>query len=214
MPSRRDVFLNGKIYHVFDKTIDHRNIFADPKLGRLFLDLFRYYRSNKAIVRYSHFLRMPGDLHREVEKQIKIRKYFKIEILNYNLMPNHFHLVLKQMREKGIVRFVSDCLNSLTRFYNILNERKGPIFLPQFRSRQIITEEQFKHLMRYVDLNPYSSQIIKNLANLEKNEFSSFKEYLHPSKNDLCDTSEFLKLFNLRNNKINYIFGCIGLSNF
>ncbi|MBI4226476.1 transposase [Candidatus Roizmanbacteria bacterium] len=195
MPSRRDIFINGGIYHIFNKTIDHKKIFIERKIGFLFLDLFRYYRSSKADIRYSHFKRLPDNLRKEKEKQIKFEKYFKVDILGYNLMPNHFHLLLEQKLDKGIIRFMSDNLNSLTRFFNILNDRKGPIFLPQFRSRHIQNKEQLKHTLRYMDLNQYSAQLVKKLEDLEKYEFSSFREYLHPSKNNICNTEEVLRLF-------------------
>src|SRR3989344_8824203 len=195
MPSRRDIFINENIYHVFDKTLDHKNVFLDRKLAALLLDLITYYRSQKADLRYSHFKRLPEAERKNKEKQVKVKKYFKVEILGYCLMYNHFHLLLQQNFKDGIIRFMSDVLNSLTRFYNILNERNGPLFLPQFRSRHIISNDQLKHVSRYKHLNPYSGGIVKSLEALENYEFSSFKEYLNPKVGNISNSEVVLKLF-------------------
>jgi len=201
MPSRKDIFTNGSIYHIFNKTIDRRLIFEDDRISDLFLKLLRYYRSTKSIIRYSHFNELKGEFRVNFEKQILIPEHFKIEILTFCLMPNHFHLLLKQKKEDGITRFMSDTVNSLTRFFNILHERKGPVFLPQFRSRQIHTREQLIHVSRYHHLNPFSSGIVKNINDLLTYPLSSFNEYSNTKFTNLCNTNIMLKEFNYGRNK-------------
>ena len=178
MPSRRDIFINGGIYHIFNKTLDKIYIFKEEKICRLFQDTVSYYRSQKADLRLSHFRELPEDIRKSKEQILKLRKHFKIDILGYCLMPNHFHLILKQLADGGIIRFMSDVLNSLTRYYNSLNKRKGPVFLTQFKSNMIKSNEQLKHTSRYKHLNPYSSGLIKTYEELERYPWSSFGEYL------------------------------------
>lgn len=72
-----------------------------------------------------------------------------------------------------------DTINALTRFYNIGKKRKGPLFFPQFRSRQILTQEQLIHVSRYLHLNPYSAGLVKTLSQLETYQPSSLHQYLH-----------------------------------
>ena len=201
MSSRKDIFINGSIYHIFNKTIDHKLIFGDNRISDLFLNLLRYYRSTKAIIRYSHFNDLQEEARVRIEKQILIPEHFKIEILTFCLMPNHFHLLLKQKKEDGIVRHISDVVNSVTRFHNILHERKGPIFLPQFRSRQIHTREQLIHVSRYHHLNPFSSGIVKNIKVLLSYPYSSFNEYSKANFTNLCNTDVILREFNHDKNK-------------
>lgn len=73
---------------------------------------------------------------------------------------------------------MSDILNSITRYYNVLHKRKGPLFLPQFRSQVILSREQLIHVSRYIHLNPYSSGLVNQLHELESYPLSSFREYL------------------------------------
>src|SRR3989338_10209047 len=201
MPSRKDIFTNGSIYHIFNKTIDRRLIFEDDRISDLFLKLLRYYRSTKSIIRYSHFNELKGEFRVNFQKQILNPDYFKVDILTFCLMPNHFHLLLKQKREDGIIRFMSDTVNSVTRFFNILHERKGPVFLPQFRSRQIHTREQLIHVSRYQHLNPFSSGIVKSIKVLLSYPYSSFNEYSKANFTNLCNTDVILREFNHDKNK-------------
>lgn len=201
MASRADVFLNNNIYHIFNKTLDKKTIFNEPPISEYFLKLICYYRSNKARIRYSFYKRLPDDLKILMNKELSLEKNFRIEILAYCLMPNHFHLLIRQKEDDGIVKTVSNTLNALTRYYNLLNNRKGPVFLPQFRSRVVLTREQLLHVSRYIHLNPYSSGIVKTTDQLENYELSSFKEYVL-KKARVCNTRAVLEQMN--NNKESY----------
>lgn len=196
MPSRRDVFLNNKYYHVFNKTLDGRKLFHNTGISRLFLNLVKYYRSSKADIRYSLFRELPKELKEEREKLLAYQKYFRVELFAYCLMPTHFHFLIKQKREKGIVRFMSDIVNSLTRNYNNLIHRKGPLFIPQFKSRMIVSDEQFIHVSRYIHLNPHSSGIAATTKALIDYPYSSLTEYLDLKEEKMVNVEKILSYFN------------------
>src|SRR3989344_6205583 len=141
MPSRYDIFYNGGIYHIFNKTLDGKLIFS-PELSEEFINNFCYYRSElSSKLRYSLFKKLPQEIHQDRWKVIFQPKYFLVDILSFTLLPNHFHMQIKQIKQGGIIKFMSNISNSLTRYYNIKNKRKGPVFLPQFRSKRIKSQE-------------------------------------------------------------------------
>lgn len=196
MPTRRDIFTNKSIYHVFNKTIDHKNIFLNTKVAEMFLDIVRYYRSNESAIRYSHFCRLESDTKALWECKILKPQFYRVNILAYCLMPNHFHFLIQQIKNDGINRFMSNSLNSLTRYHNLLNKRKGPIFLTQFRSRLIVSREQLIHVSRYIHLNPYSSGVVSGIKELKRYRHSSFKEYLGLTPCTLTNSKLILHEFN------------------
>lgn len=105
---------------------------------------------------------------------------------------------------------MADVLNSFTRYFNIKNERKGPLFLPQFKSKVIRSEEQMIHVSRYIHLNPYSNGLITNINQLEKYYFSSFKEYLRDKKRletNLCNTDLILSIFHKKERYKQFVLG-------
>lgn len=196
MASRKEVFFNGGVFHIFNKTIDNRQVFTNSKVNGYFLKLLRYYRSSKADIRYSYFRKMLPQLRKLKEIELANNHYFKVNILAFCLMPNHFHLLLKQKEAEGIVRFLSDISNALTRYHNELNRRKGPIFLPQFKSKKIENRSQLIHVSRYIHLNPYSSGLINSMKNLDDYELCSFREYQENYPELICNTSILLDEFN------------------
>lgn len=200
MPSRRDKFFNGGVFHVFNRAIEKRRLFIESTLNERFVSLFQYYRSSKASLRYSKYINLPVEIKKAVEGRISDSNYFKIEILSYCVMPTHFHLLIKQKATQGIIRFVSDITNSITRYFNILHARQGPLFLPQFKSRRIITREDLIHVSRYIHLNPYSASIVKTNEELMQYPWSSLSEYFY-GKSVLCEIAGILDEFNGDKNK-------------
>src|SRR3989344_2268388 len=154
MPGRRDIFHTQGIYHIFNRTIDKKPIFLDTKLAQVFLDTLYFYRSQKAYISFSQFRHLSPDIAVDTENNIANKQYFKINILAYCLMPTHFHLLVEELHEDGIGSVISNSVNSLSRFYNIKKKRKGPLFLPRFQSREVVTDELLAHVSRYQHLNP------------------------------------------------------------
>jgi putative transposase len=195
MPSRKDLFINGEYYHIYTKTIDKIKIF-NFSFAKLFLNLIRYYRSTKADIRYSHFIKLSPEFQKLKEQNLNNPDYFQVKIIAYALLPNHFHLLLRQIKENGIVKFTSNVLNSIAKNYNLINKRNGPIFLHRFKSKIIRSREQLIHLSRYIHLNPYSHGYINNQKYLLAYPFTSLKDYASPDKsNDLIDKKILLSEF-------------------
>jgi len=196
MPGRVESILTNYIYHVFNKTLGGFKIFDDERYGQRFLETLRYYRSKKARISLSALKKdLPLSRQQEVWNKVNIKKYFKIKILGYNLMPNHFHLLLYQMTDGGISKVLGDSLNSFTRYFNLLNNKQGPLFLTKFKAVRILTDEQLTHVLRYILLNPYSSGLVDKSEDLINYRHSSFKEHLEDPENRLSTDEYTLPLF-------------------
>ncbi|OGK14727.1 hypothetical protein A3C98_03410 [Candidatus Roizmanbacteria bacterium RIFCSPHIGHO2_02_FULL_37_15] len=196
MSGRNHTLLTNSIYHIYNKTIEQKRVFDDPKICQKFLDILIYYRSSQSILRFSNFQNLTVDLKSYYQIKIFDRRTYRVSILSYCLMPTHFHLLIKQKQENGISFFISQTLNSFTRYHNIINKRLGPIFLHPFKSKYIQTEEQLKHVSRYIHLNPYSSEIVEKVINLEHYPWSSFGTYLYQKNDTVSETEIILSLFN------------------
>jgi putative transposase len=113
-------------------------------------------------------------------------------ILGYCLMPNHFHLIAKQLVDGGIQKFMRHSLNSYVRYYNTKYDRVGTIFQGKFKDKIIEDSEQLMHLSRYIHLNPFVSKIVDEP---EKYPWSSYNQYLKNKKGRLCSPKIILELF-------------------
>jgi len=138
---------------------------------------------------------MPTDLREFYDQQIIIKKYFLIDIYSFNIMPNHFHLLIKQNKDDGISHFMSYLVNSFTRFYNIKFDHGGSLFFKPFRAVHIQTEEQCKHVTRYIHLNRYSAGLIKEIEYIFSRSDSSLSHYMNIKKDKLIEKDFVLNLF-------------------
>lgn len=196
MPTRRVPLVNESIYHVVNRTIDSKKVFSSRRNCERFFQLSSYYRSSKATIGFSKLERLNLEIKKEVLKQIPYKKYFKINILAFCFMPTHFHFLLKQNKENGISEFIANITNAFTRYFNIKSERKGPIFLPRFRAERIKSDSQLIHVSRYIHLNPFSGDLVKNFRALVEFFWSSYQEYVTDTKHLLSDDREtILSLF-------------------
>lgn len=202
MPSRYDVFYNGGIYHIYNKTINSRRIFSD-EICQEFINIFCYYRSElSSKLRYSLFKQLPKDIYKSRWEEIFYHKSFMVDILSFCLLPNHYHFLIKQLKEKGVIRFMSNISNSLTRYYNIKNQRKGPLFLPQFRSKKILGQEHLIYVSRYVHTNCYAHGVVKNPEDIFDYPYSSIRSYTSSTNTRKINTDKVI--FSFANNLQKY----------
>jgi putative transposase len=108
-----------------------------------------------------------------------------VDVISYCLLPNHFHLLLKQLTDNGISKFVGNFQNSYTRYFNIRHDLQGALFIPQFKAVLVETEEQLLHLSRYIHLNPYTSALVNPLGKVIDYPYSSFGGVLGKRKDKI-----------------------------
>lgn len=181
MPGRITSLAIGEIYHIYNRGSEKRDIFTQYKDYKKFKQTFYYYqftgpKPRLSISSFNSFQPNP---------QQKL-----VEILAYCLMPNHFHFMVKQIKDKGISIFMSQLGNSYTKYFNIKYRRVGPLLQGAFKAVLVETDEQLIHLSRYIHLNPVVSGICKTP---EEYSWSSYDEYMNIES--LCSTRLVLNLF-------------------
>ena len=172
-----------EFYHVYNKAIDNKQIFVSEAhtVATHFVRTFLYYRSLNSYLKYSIFrrLRAKYQLPENYIKDITNPEMYAYEIVAYCLMPNHYHLLLVEHRANTIKNQIGISLNSFTKYYNELHSRKGPVFLPSSKLKDIRTEEYFLHITRYIHINPYTSGIVSSTNQLVTYPFSSLNSYAY-----------------------------------
>lgn len=202
MPGRKIPLVTDQVYHVLNRGIALQPTFTTKRDLQRVIEVMRYYQNEKPPLRYSQFLALSNKRRKQILENLAKKKQFLVEIIAYCLMPNHFHFMLKQVKENGISKYMSNFTNSYTRYLNVKNKRNGPLFEGKFKAIRVETDEQLLHLSRYIHLNPYSSYVIKNLKDLEKYPYSSFLEYLGKSQTNFCSKEIILGQFkNLKSYK-------------
>ena len=194
MPRRFLTLINGETYHIYNRSIDGAPIFSQKNTQKRALDLIRYYRLQGPLNSFSYFVRAFPQ-YAEKLQELESQKKFRIKILAFCLMPNHFHFLITQLEHNGISQFISNFGNSFARYFNLVNERKGPIFESTFKAVRMESEEQLVHVSRYIHLNPYSAALVKEIGELKTYPLTSLPEYLQPSKAVIATPNEVLTHF-------------------
>lgn len=176
MAGRKVVFADGEYYHIFNRGIARQPVLLNKRDYQRFILTLNYYRFKNPRLRLSRFLQLP-----EEEKQKLFGEFISgekiVEIICFALMPNHFHLLLKQLDEKGISAYLNKLTNSYTRYFNVKRKRVGDLFQGVFKAVHIEDDEQLLHLSRYIHLNPLVSYIVEESKFLNY-EWSSFPDYI------------------------------------
>lgn len=201
--ARKVPLVTGEIYHIFNRGIDGRKTFSDVSECIRACQSIKYYQFSNPPLRLSKFIMISSE-----SQNIKYSEPWGdklVSIICYCFMPNHFHFLLRQEVDGGISRFLSQFLNSYTRYFNTKNKRVGQLFLDQFKNVLVISEEQLLHLSRYIHLNPYSSGVVDTLDKLYKYEWSSLDEYIGGSEDYICEKDIILSSFKTKESYKNFI---------
>jgi putative transposase len=187
----KKILENDTVYHVFSRSIFKFEIFRDECDFERMKSLLWFYKREKPVIRYSFFLELKNK--DEFYKQNIIDNDELVEIIAYCIMPTHVHLVLKQLKDKGISIFLSNALNSYTRYFNCKIKRKGPLWESRFKSVKVDTDEQLMHLTRYLHLNPVTARLIDDPAQWK---YSSYSEFLGGDSADvvICNYNNSMEI--------------------
>jgi putative transposase len=72
------------------------------------------------------------------------------KVLAWVLMPNHFHLLLEEIKEGGISTFMQRLCGSMSAHFNSKYQGKGSIFQGGYKGRTIGRDEHFRQLVPYI----------------------------------------------------------------
>jgi len=141
-------------YHIMLRGINRQSIFEDDRDRRKFV---RILESNREEV-------IGNDC-------VKI-----FEVYAWVIMGNHFHLVMRFLREDISMQLVMKriCV-AYSYYYNHKNQRIGPVFQDRYRSEPIEDERYLFNVVRYVHMNPVKAGMCHNPIEYP---WSSYSEYL------------------------------------
>lgn len=79
-----------------------------------------------------------------------------VAILAFSIMPNHFHLILKELVENGISKFMHRVCMGYSKYINAKHNESGSLFQGAFKARIVADDMDFRYLAAYVMVkNPF-----------------------------------------------------------
>jgi len=169
-------------YHCYNRGVDKRQIFDNEDDANRFMMLLYLCNSSKPVALY--------DMHKpELQKAFQEdRDDSLVAIGAFCLMPNHYHLLIKEIIDGGITSFMRKIGTAYTMYFNAKYERVGHLFCGQFRSRHVMNDRYFQKVLQYIHCNPaelyesgWKSGRVRSMSLLEKKllayQYSSLAGY-------------------------------------
>ena len=157
MAERKTKFETGGYYHAYNRGCNKGTIFRDKR----------------------NFNYLIGRLAEGIRK-------CKVSVIAYCLMPNHYHLLLRQDAEIGIDVLLQSVFTSYVKAFNKAQSRTGTLFEGPFQAKHVDSEDYLFHLCRYIHRNPVDSGLVISPSDWE---FSNYQEWIEKRHGALVDLS-------------------------
>ncbi|MDE2019423.1 MAG: transposase [Patescibacteria group bacterium] len=161
-------FAPDNYYHTYNRGNEKESIFREDSdyvlwMARLKENLFPKPPSEDG-------LRRPSS---EGERKPLAPNSFSLT--TYCLMPNHFHLLIRQCTELPISKLLSKVSTGYSKCFNLKYERIGHLFQDKFKAKLVDKNDYLLWLSAYIHANPVVAGLAKHPANWQ---WSSYNEYI------------------------------------
>ncbi len=212
MPTKRPQFANGEIYHIVLRGIARQKTFLENRdYLRYLLDLYKF-NDKDAVFNISDYFKKLKETTRDgfpssfvslvSSNRSKDSRNLLIEILAISLIPNHIHLLVRQLVDNGISLFFQK-MGGYSSYFNKKYDRFGSLFQRPFKAIHIKSNDQLLIVVTYIHMNAtdliepgWKEKGIHNpkkvMEFLENYPWSSYGHYLNKKDFSGLINSDFL----------------------
>jgi len=162
MPRRTTQFIRGHHYHLYNRGALRGLLFHEPENYQLFLHLLDTYATQ-----------------------------CECTILSVCLMPNHFHVLIRQDGDTAAGKVIGLTCLVFGRKMNYRYRRFGTLLQGRYQSKLVHDESYLRHLCRYIHANP----VVAGLAKTPDDwPYSNFSEWMG-NRDTLPYCKEFVETY-------------------
>lgn len=170
MPAKNSVkfYIENGYYHIYNRGVNKNKIFLDSQDYSIFISYLKLYLDP-----------LTGSDPRSLTHEVNL--------LTYCLMPNHFHLLIKQITKNAMIKLMRSVSTRYSMYFNTKYKRVGPLFQGKYKAVLITNDIYLLHLSRYIHLNPGSDP--------RRYPYSSYSHYLGDKSISWIKSEEILNHF-------------------
>jgi REP element-mobilizing transposase RayT len=143
MKNAHKKFIEGGIYHVYNRGVNKQPIFFEDSDFNIFLGLLdRYILGNSP------------DFYHDTKNYRG-----RISLLAFCLLNNHIHLLVQQKDKKALTGFMHSLMTSFTMRINKKYDRVGHLFQGIYKARLIENDEDLLNVSKYIHTNGGDDEI-------------------------------------------------------
>lgn len=134
MPRRRREFVEGGVYHVYNRCARGEHVFGDPEEAVGLIELFRFVKERDDLV-----------------------------VFGWCVMSNHYHVALRTS-VVPLPRTMHFLQGRFSRDFNRRWRRTGPLWQSRYKAKLIDDPQYLPRLIEYIHLNPVRGGIVDDPA--------------------------------------------------
>jgi len=150
-------FAPNEYYHLCGRGTLGEDIFLDDHDRIRFLFLMLHFQSPTPINNVGWYLGRyfkNGSFQLNEDTLQKIRDTRYIELTSFCLMPNHFHLLIRNLEDGIASVYMHRVLTAYSKYFNARHKKIGHVFQGPFTSVHVKKNDQLLHLSAYIHKNP------------------------------------------------------------
>ena len=220
---RKEPFSVGSFVHVYNRGNRKQAIVRSVKDRWHFLQMLYYFNHEKSIPNTFRVLKtlLKSDFNSRLiwPKVWRERKPI-VKILSFSLLENHFHLLLKEIKEGGITMFMRKLGTGMTNYSNVKYQESGRLFQGAYRARLVDEDNYLKYLSVYIQfknvLDLYPGGAEKAFQNFDhafefvlQHPYGSLADYAGDRNSLIIDKDLLGELFSKKKDYKNFCKDCL-----
>ena len=149
---RKEPFTVGSIVHVIKRGSRGTNIVRDDLDRWRFVLMLRHF--NDESVSENWFRELMNEKLADTLKRpsLWLKQEKIVNILCYCLLDNHFHLLLQEIQDGGIAKFMQKLGIGMTNSFNQKYKERGSLFQGAYRSRTVEDDAYLRYVSSYIQV--------------------------------------------------------------
>jgi len=153
---RKEPFSINNYVHVYNRGNRKQPIVHTDIDKERFLKMLYYFNSEETPVNLFQELNRLNLLRSDLNKRVWLDNWQArkpiVSIIAFILMENHFHLLLKEVKEGGISKFMQKVGTGMTMYYNKKYQESGRLFQGAYKARCINDDQYLKYISVYIQI--------------------------------------------------------------
>jgi len=170
--------VTGEYYHIYNRSAHKVGLFRERADWQRLLFAVLYFQSPTLFQNVRRLANTFDPKLGFVVNEADFSHVFQgrgIELVSFCLMPNHYHLIIREIREGAVAAYMQRVSDSYTRYFNIKYEVSGHVFQGRYQSVHIKDDRQLLYLSAYIHRNPRELRAWKDKEH--EYPWSSLRDY-------------------------------------
>lgn len=148
----------GEYYHIFNRGAHRQGLFRERSDWARFLFEILYFQSP---IQFKNVARIVRTFDAEVGFDISehdfgnVLKARNVELVSYCLMSNHFHLMVRELADGGVSRYMQRIGDAYAKYFVSKYQLSGHLFESPYKAVHMEDNRQLLYTSAYIHQNPH-----------------------------------------------------------